>query len=152
MLKEGVGEDFANKDKIAGLLRFASALADTADETVSLADYIGRMKEGQDKIYYVTAEPSTPPRTARISRSSARRASRCCCCPTASMSGWSATSGVRRQAAGLGRQGRPRPGQAGGRNREKGRCREGNRRAQGPARQDEGSLGDKVKEVASPTA
>ncbi|AUN94952.1 molecular chaperone HtpG [Pseudazoarcus pumilus] len=56
VLKEGTGEDFANKDKIAGLLRFASTHADTPDETVSLADYIGRMKEGQDKIYYVTAE------------------------------------------------------------------------------------------------
>lgn len=56
VLKEGVGEDFANKEKIAGLLRFASTQADTADETVSLADYIARMKEGQEKIYYVTAE------------------------------------------------------------------------------------------------
>ncbi len=56
VLKEGVGEDFANKEKIAGLLRFASTFADTADETVSLADYIGRMKEGQDRIYYVTAD------------------------------------------------------------------------------------------------
>lgn len=56
VLKEGVGEDFANKDKIAGLLRFASTKADTKDETVSLKDYIARMKEGQDKIYYVTAE------------------------------------------------------------------------------------------------
>jgi len=56
VLKEGVGEDFANKDKIAGLLRFASTQADTKDETVSLADYIGRMKPEQEKIYYVTAE------------------------------------------------------------------------------------------------
>ncbi len=56
VLKEGVGEDFANKEKIAGLLRFASTLADTTEEVVSLADYIGRMKEGQDKIYFVTAE------------------------------------------------------------------------------------------------
>ncbi len=56
VLKEGVGEDCANKDKIAGLLRFASTHADTPDETVSLKDYIGRMKEGQEKIYYVTAE------------------------------------------------------------------------------------------------
>lgn len=56
VLKEGVGEDFANKDKIAGLLRFASTRLDNQDEVVSLADYIGRMKEGQDKIYYVTAE------------------------------------------------------------------------------------------------
>ncbi|MDR0673257.1 MAG: molecular chaperone HtpG [Zoogloeaceae bacterium] len=56
VLKEGVGEDFANKEKIAALLRFASTYADTPDETVSLKDYIGRMKEGQEKIYYVTAE------------------------------------------------------------------------------------------------
>ncbi|TRZ90624.1 MAG: molecular chaperone HtpG [Rhodocyclaceae bacterium] len=56
VLKEGMGEDHANKDKIAALLRFASTLADTTDETVSLADYIGRMKPEQEKIYYVTAE------------------------------------------------------------------------------------------------
>ncbi len=56
VLKEGVGEDFANKEKIAGLCRFASTHADTADEVVSLADYISRMKEGQEKIYFVTAE------------------------------------------------------------------------------------------------
>jgi molecular chaperone HtpG len=56
VLKEGVGEDHANKDKIAGLLRFASTKADTNEETVSLKDYIARMKDGQDKIYYVTAE------------------------------------------------------------------------------------------------
>ncbi|MCL2875931.1 MAG: molecular chaperone HtpG [Betaproteobacteria bacterium] len=55
-LKEGVGEDFVNKERIASLLRFASTRADTADETVSLKDYIARMKEGQEKIYYVTAE------------------------------------------------------------------------------------------------
>jgi molecular chaperone HtpG len=56
VLKEGIGEDFANKEKIAGLLRFASTHADTADETVSLKDYLGRMKPEQEKIYYVTAE------------------------------------------------------------------------------------------------
>ncbi len=56
VLKEGVGEDMANKDKIAALLRFASTKADTTEETVSLKDYIARMKDGQDKIYYVTAE------------------------------------------------------------------------------------------------
>jgi molecular chaperone HtpG len=56
VLKEGAAEDFANKDKIAGLLRFASTHADTDAATVSLADYITRMKEGQDKIYYITAE------------------------------------------------------------------------------------------------
>jgi molecular chaperone HtpG len=56
VLKEGAGEDPANKDRIAGLLRFASTHADTAEPTVSLAEYIGRMKPGQDKIYYVTAD------------------------------------------------------------------------------------------------
>ncbi len=56
VLKEGVGEDLANREKIATLLRFASTHADTLDETVSLADYVDRAKEGQDKIYYVTAE------------------------------------------------------------------------------------------------
>jgi len=56
VVKEGVGEDFANKEKIAGLLRFATTHADTPDESVSFADYVARMKTGQDKIYYVTAE------------------------------------------------------------------------------------------------
>jgi len=56
VLKEGVGEDFANKDKIAGLIRFASTHGDGDKQIVSLADYIGRMKEGQEKIYYVTAD------------------------------------------------------------------------------------------------
>src|SRR5690606_15693994 len=56
VLKEGIGEDHANKERIAKLLRFASTHNDTDAQTVSLGDYIGRMKEGQDKIYYVTAE------------------------------------------------------------------------------------------------
>ena len=56
VLKEGAGEDPANKDRIAGLLRFASTHADSPAQTVSLADYIGRMKEGQDKIYYLSAD------------------------------------------------------------------------------------------------
>ncbi len=59
VLKEGIGEDFANKERIAKLLRFASTQSDTPDETVSLADYVSRMKEGQEKIYYVTAETFT---------------------------------------------------------------------------------------------
>ncbi|MDR0378858.1 MAG: molecular chaperone HtpG [Candidatus Accumulibacter sp.] len=59
VLKEGVGEDFANKERIAKLLRFPSTHGDTPDETVSLADYVSRMKEGQEKIYYVTAETFT---------------------------------------------------------------------------------------------
>ncbi|WP_075259851.1 molecular chaperone HtpG [Herbaspirillum camelliae] len=56
VLKEGVGEDAANKERIAKLLRFASTHNDSDVQNVSLADYVGRMKEGQDKIYYVTAE------------------------------------------------------------------------------------------------
>jgi molecular chaperone HtpG len=56
VLKEGVGEDHVNKEKIAGLIRFASTHNDTPEQTVSLADYIGRMKEGQEKIYFVTAD------------------------------------------------------------------------------------------------
>lgn len=54
VLKEGVGEDFANQAKIAALLRFQSTQSDEAN--VSFADYIARMKAGQDKIYYLTAE------------------------------------------------------------------------------------------------
>jgi molecular chaperone HtpG len=54
VLKEGLGEDFANRERIAKLLRFASTTADTV--TVSLADYKARMKEGQDAIYYITAD------------------------------------------------------------------------------------------------
>ena len=54
VLKEGLGEDFANKDKIAKLLRFASSTTDTV--RVGFADYKARMKEGQDAIYYITAD------------------------------------------------------------------------------------------------
>ena len=56
VLKEGIGEDATNKDRIAKLLRFASTHNDDDAQTVSFADYIGRMKEGQDKIYYATGE------------------------------------------------------------------------------------------------
>jgi len=56
VLKEGPAEDFANKEKIAGLMRFASTHEDSDAQTVSLADYVGRMKEAQDKIYYITAD------------------------------------------------------------------------------------------------
>jgi molecular chaperone HtpG len=56
VLKEGVGEDHANKEKIAGLLRFASTHADSEEQGVSFADYLARMKPGQEKIYYVTAD------------------------------------------------------------------------------------------------
>ena len=56
VLKEGPGEDFANKEKIAGLLRFASTKADTDAQDVSLKDYISRMQPEQDVIYYITAD------------------------------------------------------------------------------------------------
>ncbi len=56
VLKEGPGEDFANKDKIASLLRFASTKADTDAQDVSLKDYISRMQPEQDVIYYITAD------------------------------------------------------------------------------------------------
>ena len=59
VLKEGIGEDATNKDRIAKLLRFASTANDNSDQTVALADYIARMKEGQDKIYYVAGESFT---------------------------------------------------------------------------------------------
>ena len=55
-MKEGLGEDFANKERIAKLIRFSTTHDDGEEQTVSLADYIGRMKEGQDAIYYVTAD------------------------------------------------------------------------------------------------
>ncbi|HIF9320046.1 TPA: molecular chaperone HtpG [Photobacterium damselae] len=56
VIKEGLAEDFANRDKIAQLLRFSSTHNDSAEQTVALADYVERMKEGQDKIYYITAD------------------------------------------------------------------------------------------------
>ncbi len=56
VLKEGMGEDHANRERIASLLRFASTATDTAAQTVTLAEYVARMKEGQSKIYYVTAD------------------------------------------------------------------------------------------------
>ena len=55
-LKEGPAEDQANKEKVAGLMRFASTSTDSEAQTVSLADYIGRMQEKQEKIYYITAD------------------------------------------------------------------------------------------------
>ncbi len=56
VIKEGPGEDFANKEQIAKLLRFASTQDDKEDQNTSLDDYIARMKEGQESIYYITAD------------------------------------------------------------------------------------------------
>jgi len=56
VIKEGPGEDFSNKERIAGLIRFASTHDDNESQTVSLDDYISRMKDGQEAIYYITAD------------------------------------------------------------------------------------------------
>jgi molecular chaperone HtpG len=56
VLKEGPAEDFANRDKIGKLLRFSTTHTDAAEQAVSLDDYIGRMQEEQDKIYYIAAD------------------------------------------------------------------------------------------------
>jgi len=56
VMKEGPAEDFANREKIAKLLRFASTHNGTAEQSQSLEDYVARMKEGQEKIYYIAAE------------------------------------------------------------------------------------------------
>jgi len=64
VVKEGIAEDPANREKVAKLLRFSSTQADSEEAAVSLADYVARMKEGQDTIYYVTAD------TFRAARSS----------------------------------------------------------------------------------
>jgi len=59
VLKEGIGEDATNKDRIAKLLRFASTANESDEQNVSFEDYVKRMKEGQDKVYYVTADNYT---------------------------------------------------------------------------------------------
>ena len=64
VLKEGPAEDFANKEKIAALMRFASTKGDGDKENVSLDDYIERMPEKQDKIYYITADSMSAARNS----------------------------------------------------------------------------------------
>jgi molecular chaperone HtpG len=64
VMKEGPAEDYGNKERIAGLLRFASTHNESDEQSVPLADYIGRMREGQEKIYYITADS---PAAARYS-------------------------------------------------------------------------------------
>ena len=56
VLKEGMGQDFANKDRITQLLRFSTTHQSEEEQNVSIADYMSRMQDGQDKIYYVTAD------------------------------------------------------------------------------------------------
>ena len=62
VLKEGVAEDFANKEALLKLLRFASTHDEAASQRISLADYVARMDEGQDRIYYVIAESDSAAR------------------------------------------------------------------------------------------
>ena len=64
VLKEGTGEDSGNIERIAKLLRFASTQVDSDAQTVTLADYVSRFKEGQDKIYFVTADSYTAGRNS----------------------------------------------------------------------------------------
>ena len=64
VLKEGTGEDLGNIERIAKLLRFASTQVDSDAQTVTLADYVSRFKEGQDKIYFVTADSYTAGRNS----------------------------------------------------------------------------------------
>lgn len=87
VLKEGPAEDHANQEAIAKLLRFASTHTDSSAQTVSLEDYVSRMKEGQEKS---TTSPQTAMRrrkTARTWSCCVRKASKCCCSPIASTSG-----------------------------------------------------------------
>jgi molecular chaperone HtpG len=64
VLKEGMGEDFGNQERLARLLRFASTGTAAGEQTVSLADYVSRMKDGQDKVYYVTADSESAARSS----------------------------------------------------------------------------------------
>ena len=64
VFKEGAGEDFGNRERIAKLLRFASTHTDSEEQTVSLADYVSRIKPEQDKIYYVTADSFSAARSS----------------------------------------------------------------------------------------
>jgi len=64
VLKEGPAEDFSNREKIAGLLRFASTRGEGDAQSVALADYVGRMAEGQDTVYYLTGESYTQVRNS----------------------------------------------------------------------------------------
>lgn len=64
VIKEGPAEDFANREKIAGLFRFATTMDNSAGQDQSLADYVGRMKDGQEKVYYLSGESLTAARNS----------------------------------------------------------------------------------------
>ena len=113
ILKEGVADDFGNRDEIAKLLRFTSTKSATDEADVSLADYVGRMKEGQKDIYYLLApwpgrRPGQPapggvPQEGRRGPAAGRGEG---------VDNWvvSQPARVRRQAAAVGRPGQRRPG------------------------------------------
>ena len=87
VLKEGPAEDFANKEKIAGLLRFASTRSEEGEQSVGLGDYIARMQEGQDKIYYLTGESYAQVKNSPHLEVFRKKGIKCCCSPTVSTSG-----------------------------------------------------------------
>ncbi len=87
VLKEGPAEDFANREKIAALLRFASTHNESSEQNVSLTDYVARMKEGQDKIFYITRTATAQPNTAHTLNSSRPKALKSCFCQIVLMSG-----------------------------------------------------------------
>ena len=79
VLKEGVAEDYANRERVAKLLRFASTRGEGAEKSVALDDYVARMVEGQKAIWYVTADSWAAAARQPAARGTARpRASRCC--------------------------------------------------------------------------
>ena len=125
----------ATSERIAKLLRFASTHDDTDAQTVSLADYVGRMKDGQDAIYYVTADSFAAAKNSphlEVFRKNGVEV----LLMYDRIDEWvvSASDRVRRQAAAVGRQGRSRSGQARRRTPKKQEQEKEDRRVQGPAR------------------
>ena len=122
VLKEGVVDDATNRDRIAKLLRFASTQDESDDQKVSLADYVGRMKEGQEAIYYITADGRErgAPQPAPRDLPQARRGGAADVRPHRRVGRVDAHR-IRRQAVALGGQGRSRSRQVAGRGGEAGR-------------------------------
>ena len=84
-LKEGVAEDFANREKLLPLLRFSSTHEAGDDDKVALADYVSRLKPGQEKLYYVVADSRSAARASPHLEQLRPAASRCCCWATGSI-------------------------------------------------------------------
>ena len=87
VLKEGTAEDFSNKGKIAKLLRFSSTKTNEEKQTVSLSDYVSRMQESQDKIYYLTAESFLAAKDSPYLEIFRKKISKFCSFPTVLMNG-----------------------------------------------------------------